>query len=64
MRASVAQVEREPGTEEVLEQGDALLRSSRDLLAELDRQLGTSRGRPVNNPGDSLRTEQPESGDS
>ena len=53
--------EREPelDTDMVLEQGDELLRSSRDLLADIDRQLQA----PVNNPGDSLRTNEGRAGD-
>jgi hypothetical protein len=48
-------------TDAVLEQGDELLRSSRDLLAELDRQLS---GDAVHNPVDSLRTTEAGAGDS
>ena len=49
-------------TDMVLEQGDELLRSSRDLIADIDRRLGNSQ--PVHDVGDSLRTNDGDSGDS
>ncbi|HEX4978634.1 MAG TPA: hypothetical protein VFV35_01095 [Acidimicrobiales bacterium] len=51
----MADAEPELDTEHVLEQGDALLRSSRALLAQLDRQLAddTASSTTVDEPGES-----------
>ena len=57
----VGERQTEIGSEAILEQGDELLRASRDLLADIDAQLSAS---SVQNPGDSLRTNDPNAGDS
>jgi hypothetical protein len=49
-------------TDMVLEQGDELLRSSRDLIADIDRQLSNTEF--VNKAGDTLRTTDDAAGDS
>ena len=50
-----------PDTGTVLEQGDALLRSSRDLIAQLDRQLDAQ---GVDKSVDNMRMERRRPGDS